>query len=149
MTTIGSICSRVVCVSRRGDALATAAQEMIDRHVGALVVVDPQIEGLKPVGIVTDRDIVRGQIDPARDLFCLTVDEVMTSAVFTLSEDCGVAETVGRMQERGVRRAPVVDERGNLVGIVSIDDLLPALVKDLGALAELVSAQPAREGRVA
>ncbi len=149
MTTIGTVCSKVVCVSRRGDALATAAKEMIERHVGALVVVDPQGAGLKPVGIVTDRDIVCGQIEPARDLFCLTVDDVMTSNVFTLAETCGLAEGVGRMSEHGIRRAPVIDQAGNLVGIVSVDDLLPALAKELGALADLVSTQPRREGRSA
>ncbi len=149
MATIGSVCSRVVCVSRRGDALATAAKEMVQRHVGALVVVDPQGAGLRPVGMVTDRDIVCGQVDPARDLFCLTVDDVMTPNVFTLHETCGVAEGVGRMSERSVRRAPVVDQAGNLVGIVSIDDLLPALAKELGALANLVSTQAGREGPAA
>ena len=149
MATIGTLCSRVVCVSRRGDALATAAKEMIQRHVGALVVVDPLTDGLKPVGIVTDSDIVCGQIDPGRDLFCLTVDDVMTTDVFTLSETCGIAEAVGQMRDRSIRRAPVVDERGNLVGIVSIDDLLPALAKKLDALAELVSGQRGHEGRAA
>jgi CBS domain-containing protein len=96
---------------------------------------------------VTDRDIVHAQLDSARDLFCLTVEDVMTSNVFSLSETCGVAEAIGRMSEWSVRRAPVVDENGNLIGIVSIDDLLPVLAKDLSALAQLLCTQSTLEGR--
>ncbi len=147
MSDIGTLCSRVVCVAKRGDALANAARQMIQRHVGALVVVDPRGEGLQPVGIVTDRDIVCGQIDPARDLFCLTVEEVMSSKVFTLPETCSIADAIGHLDEWGVRRAPVVDNNGNLVGIVSVDDLLPALAKKLDAVAELVGTQSRHEGR--
>jgi CBS domain-containing protein len=49
------------------------------------------------------------------------------------------------MSEREVRRAPVVDRDGSLMGIISIDDLLPRLAADLGALAELIRFQPAHE----
>ena len=147
MTDIGTVCSRGVCVSRRGDALADAAKRMLNSHVGALVVVDPEIQGLRPIGIVTDRDIVVGQLDSARDLFCLTVEDVMTSDVLSLDETCGIAEAIGYMSRRSVRRAPVVDKDGNLVGMVTIDDLLPALAKSLGAIALLVNGQSHREGR--
>lgn len=147
MTDIGTVCSRHVCVHKRGDALAAAARDMLQNHVGAIVVVEPVGAGLRPVGIVTDRDIVCRQLNPPRDMFCLTVEDVMTSNVFTLSETSGVAEGLGRMSEWGVRRAPVVDRNGDLVGIVSIDDLLPALAKDLGALAELLGTQSEYEGQ--
>jgi CBS domain-containing protein len=147
MTDIGTICSRGVYIGRPGDALAHAARQMLASHVGALVVVDPESEGLRPLGMLTDRDIVCGQLGSARDLFCLNVEDVMSSDVLTLAETCGIAEALGRMSERSVRRAPVVDHNGNLVGIVTLDDLLPALAKDLDALAQLVSSQPRHEKR--
>lgn len=143
--TIGTVCSRDVCTSRKGDALAKAAERMTQRHIGAIVVVKEGSSGLEPIGILTDRDIVCGQLNPPRDLFCISVEDVMTTDVLTLREDSEIPEAVARMSERGVRRAPVVDSRGTLVGIVSIDDLLPRLAGELVALAELVRTQSAHE----
>jgi len=143
--TIGAICSRDVCITRQGAALTAAVERMRQRHVGAVVVVEENQAGLKPIGIITDRDVVCGQVNPPRDLFCMSVEDVMTPDVFTLNESCGIPEAVGRMSERGVRRAPVVDAEGSLVGIISIDDLLPRLSAELSALAELIRAQPAHE----
>lgn len=143
--TIGTICSRDVCVSRRGAALAAAVERMSKRHVGAIVVVEEGDTGLKPVGIITDRDVVCGQLSPPRDLFCMSVDDVMTPELFTLEETCEIPEAVARLSDRGVRRAPVVDRQGSLVGIISIDDLLPRLAGELSALAELIRSQPVYE----
>ena len=143
--TIGTVCSREVCTTRVGAALGAAVERMSKRHVGAIVVVDEGVTGVKPIGIITDRDVVCGQLNPPRDLFCMSVEDVMTREVFTLEETCEVPEAVSRMSERGVRRAPVVDRNGNLVGIVSIDDLLPCLADELTALAALIRSQPAHE----
>jgi CBS domain-containing protein len=122
---------------------------MMERHIGALIVVDPQGNRVRPIGIVTDRDIVRGQLQCAQDLYCLNVEDVMTANLLTLVQTTGIAEAVACLSERGVRRAPVVDERGALVGIVSTDDLLPILAAQLGALAQLIGTQPKRECRPA
>ena len=138
---IGTLCSRNVCVSRLGAALADAVESMSKHHVGAIVVLDRG----RPVGIVTDRDVVCAQLDPPRDLFCMAVEDAMTSDVLTLNESCEIADAVAAMSKRGVRRAPVVDEAGSLVGIVSMGDLLSALAGDLSLLAGLIKAQPAHE----
>lgn len=144
--TIGTVCTRNVCVSRRGSALASAVQDMTRRHVGAIVVVENSANGgLKPVGIITDRDVVCGQLSPPRDLFCMVVEDAMTSDIVTVKETSGIAEGLAAMTDRGVRRAPVVDQAGNLVGIVTIDDLLTPLARNLTALAGLITAQPAHE----
>jgi CBS domain-containing protein len=144
--TLGTVCSRNVCVSRRGAALASAVENMTRNHVGAIVVVENSgNHGVKPVGIITDRDVVCGQLSPPRDLFCMVVEDAMSSDIVTLQETCGIAEGLGAMTNRGVRRAPVVDQAGNLVGIVTIDDLLTPLARNLSALAGLVKAQPAHE----
>ncbi|HEY6926845.1 MAG TPA: CBS domain-containing protein [Steroidobacteraceae bacterium] len=144
--TIGTICSRNVCVSRRGAALASAVENMTKSHVGAIVVVDNNGSGgLKPVGIITDRDVVCGQLSPPRDLFCMVVEDAMSSDIVTLQETCGVGEGVAAMSERGVRRAPVVDQAGTVVGIVSMDDLLSVLARDFTDLAALIRSQPGHE----
>jgi CBS domain-containing protein len=111
------------------------------RHVGAVVVVEQHGKLLLPVGIVTDRDVLRGQAMHRADLFTLTVQDVMTTDPLTLGESSGLAEGISRMKTRGVRRAPVVAETGDLVGIVSLDDLLPAVAEELGELAKLIGRQ--------
>ena len=95
--------------------------------------------------IVTDRDIVCGQLARQADLFCLNVSDVMTSHPVTVQETSGVAEAVGRLSARGVRRAPEVNEAGDLVGLVSFDDLLPAVAAELAGLAQLIGAQARQE----
>lgn len=137
----GELCSREVFLSRPGDALADAAREMRRRHIGALVVVEERGRAAKPVGIVTDRDIVCGQVARGADLFCLTVADVMSPEPITIDENDGVAEAIKRLALAGVRRAPVVNATGELVGIISFDDLLPAVAQELGSLAQLIGTQ--------
>jgi CBS domain-containing protein len=142
----GEICSRVVVLARPGDPLAAAARDMIDRGVGAVVVVDPHSH-LRVVGIVTDRDAVCGQLAKGADLHCLTVGDVMTPRPLTVTESMGISEVVEALSARGVRRAPVVSNEGALVGIVTFDDLLPAIADDLHALGALIGSRaPAHQG---
>jgi len=142
---IGDVCTRDVYTARRDESLADAAREMRKRRIGALVVVETDDDLARAVGIVTDRDVVCGQVNRAADLFCLTVGDVMTADPLTLSETSGIAEAIGRMSDRGVRRAPVVNKAGNMVGVVSVDDLLLVIAAELGALSQLLSTQSRRE----
>ena len=141
----GELCSREVYLVRRDDALAEAAREMLQRQVGALVVVEPRGKTVKPIGILTDRDIVCGQIAKRADLFCLNVGDVMSEDLMTLDENAGVAEAIKRLATAGVRRAPVVNGAGELIGILSFDDLLPAVAAELGGLARLIGKQARME----
>lgn len=140
---IGDICSREVYFVRPDESLAIAVREMNDRHVGSVVVVESR--GERPVGIITDRDVLQGQIRRSADLFCLSTGDVMTRNLMTLPETSGVAEAIERLSARGVRRAPVVNASGDLVGIVTLDDLLPVVAAELTELARLVGTQALRE----
>jgi len=132
--------------ARPEQSLAEAAGAMIASHVGSLVVVEGDGDpGRRPIGILTDRDIVRGQLRLAADLFCLTVGDVMTAHPLTLPIHLGLMEAIEAMHARGVRRAPAVDGAGNLVGMVTLDDLLPAVARELGDLTALMGGQARRE----
>ena len=144
---VGEVCSRDVYVVRADEPLAEAAKEMCSRHVGSVVIVAVDGDSVRPVGILTDRDIVRGQFERKADLFCLTAGDVMTPDPLTLREDMDVAEAIPCLGARGVRRAPVVNDEGILVGIVTFDDLLPAVAESLAALAALIGTQARRELR--
>jgi CBS domain-containing protein len=131
-------------VARPDQPLAEAARAMISGHVGSLVVVEAGA-GRRPVGMLTDRDIVRGQLRCSADLFCLTVGDVMTREPLTLPVGAEVTEAIAAMHARGVRRAPVVDGTGSLAGIITLDDLLPAVARELGELATLIGTQARHE----
>jgi CBS domain-containing protein len=137
---IGELCSREVCVVRPDEPLAQAVRQMQRFSIGTVVVVEHRGKLLYPIGILTDRDVLRGQIKRQTDLFALNVEDVMTTDPLTLAESSGLAEGLSSMRARGVRRAPVVASTGELVGIVSIDDLLPAVAAELRGLAQLMAA---------
>ena len=99
-----------------------------------------------PVGMITDRDITRAQLDSGRDLCELSSEEIMTRDPLVLCEDEAVEEGLGRMRARGVRRAPVATVHGTLIGVVSSDDLIAQLARELSALARLLDLQPISEG---
>lgn len=98
--------------------VAQALRTMIDRDIGAVVVVDED----SVVGVLTERDLTRRLLDDA-DLLTREVGEVMSTPVTTVSPSDEVVFIFRLMTERGIRRLPVVDG-GRLVGIVTERDLL-------------------------
>ncbi|HUN25762.1 MAG TPA: CBS domain-containing protein [Steroidobacteraceae bacterium] len=132
-------------VAHPDQPLVDAARAMLDHRVGALVVTDAQDLRRRPIGVLTDRDIVRGQLSHAADLYCLTVGEVMSREPLVVSIDLGIGEAIEAMNARAVRRAPVVSTDGELIGMVTLDDLVPALALQLAGLAELLGAQASHE----
>ena len=138
---IRDIASAPVVVAYPDQPLAQAAREMRSYGIGALVVVDARDSQRRPLGILTDRDIVCGQLARAADLYCLAVGDVMTRDPLTVTADAGLTDAIGAMSQRAVRRAPVVDDAGALVGIVTLDDLLPEIASELSELARIVDLQ--------
>jgi CBS domain-containing protein len=142
---VGEVCSRDVRLVNRNQALVDAARDMLAFHVGALIVIDPWDAVHRPIGILTDRDIVRGQLKRAADLYCLTVGEVMTPNPLALTADMDVSAAIEALNAKAVRRAPVLDRSGAVIGIVTLDDLLPELAEELRSLASLMGAQARHE----
>ena len=99
------------------EPLQDVVQRMHDQRVGSVVVVD----GSRPVGIVTERDVVR--VAAAKHLGDLAVGDVMSDPVDTIELDLDPRVALGRMRERGYRHMPVV-RGGELVGVVSLRDLM-------------------------
>jgi len=144
---IGEICTREVYILRPGEPVLQAVLEMRKRNVGCVVVVEQRGAPLVPVGIVTDRDVVRALPEHLDRIGTLPVADVMTHDPLVLREDESIADGIERLRRRGVRRAPVVAADGDLVGIVSTDDLLDVVAEQLGALARLVAQQSGRAAR--
>ncbi|HUQ11400.1 MAG TPA: CBS domain-containing protein [Steroidobacteraceae bacterium] len=125
------LCQRHVVTVRRHEELSTAAWMMRERNVGCLVVVDTAgtFGGWRPVGLLTDRDIVTNVFARDCDPRGMLVEEVMTRHPLSVSKSTGLDEALQRMRAAGVRRVPVVDDRGCLAGILSIDDVFDHLAQ--------------------
>lgn len=144
---IGEFCNREVVVAERNDSVLEAAQLMRQHHVGALVVVATSDGTRVPVGIVTDRDLVIEVLAARLDPEIVLLGDLMIEPLCTVRERDGVFETMRRMREHGVRRVPVVDERGGLQGIVAIDDLIAVLAEEMTEFAKLITHEQAIEFR--
>ena len=140
MTTgIGKFCTRDVVTVAPDASVVDACTLMRKHHVGAIVIVEEGGDGRKPLGILTDRDIAVEVVALGLAPETLKVSEVVQRPVTTIRDDSGYAETVRLMSVNGVRRMPVVDAGGKLVGIITVDDILRQLASPLVALSDLVA----------
>jgi CBS domain-containing protein len=144
---IGEICSRTVVVAETGTSVQQAAKLMRDHHVGALVVIEGGTLVSRPIGILTDRDLVVEVVAADVDYHSLTVGDVMSERPATLRESAGVFEAIGQMRSEGVRRLVVVDAQGRLIGIVTLDDLAEILAEELSALSQAIQQEQRHEAQ--
>lgn len=143
----GTICQRLVFTVRPGDEIVFAARLMREKHVGYLVVVEQDAGGLlRAVGVLTDRDIVVSVV--ARDIHpaALRVGDVMTSNPVTVRNSESVEEALQKMGRAGVRRAPVVDQVDQLMGVLSLDDLLKVIAGDTQSVVAAIRNERQLEG---
>ncbi|MCB9916072.1 MAG: CBS domain-containing protein [Planctomycetes bacterium] len=133
--TIGRICSRVTHLADAHERARDAARRMKQENVGTLVVVDGQ---QRPIGILTDRDLALRLVAEGHDPAQVTVAEVMTAHPRTAPEDLPIEDALTRMRGFGVRRLPVVDAQGKLVGILSADDVLELVAEELGSIGRIL-----------
>ena len=148
MMTIGEICNREVVLAARDTPVVAAAKLMRQYHVGTVVVFDgTNGDNRIPVGIVTDRDLVVEIVATELDPKTITIGDVMAPELVTARETEGLSETMEIMRYRGVRRLPIVGGDGQLVGIVSIDDLLEVLAEQMTDLTKIVSREQAHEAQ--
>jgi CBS domain-containing protein len=144
--TVGDICTREVVIAPKTETIIDVAKRMRTSHVGNVVIVDNRDGRHIPIGIVTDRDIVVSAVagDPDHINFLLAHD-VMSDELVTASEDESIEAALQRMETRGVRRLPIVDPGGALVGILTLDDVLQYLTAQQSALVALVAREQRRE----
>src|SRR3990170_6266488 len=101
------------------DSLRDVARIMKDQDTGVV----PVLDGLKIVGLITDRDIVVRGLAEGRNLDNTKVNELMTKSVRSVREDSTINEALDLMGNAEIRRVPVVNGNNELVGIVSLGDI--------------------------
>ena len=145
---VSDICTRTVVTVTELEDLMAAAQLMRNKHIGYLVVVEPRVADgtATPVGVVTDRDLVVKVIARDADVRSLRVGDVMTRQPVLAMEDSSVSVALHYMREIGVRRLPVVNRAGRLVGVLSLDDVLDGLAGELMDVASSIRRELKVEG---
>jgi CBS domain-containing protein len=132
---INQLGSRPAVSALRSVRVSDAARLMRDHNIGAIVVVD----GRKPIGIVTDRDIVTRIVASEKDPAAVTVGEIMTEMPAVADEGVALHEALRLCGAEGIRRLPLVDRNGDLVGMLSLDDLLRRLAAEMGQVASAIA----------
>ena len=121
------------CISET--ALQEVAQMMVDYDCGEIPVVESK-ETKRPIGVITDRDIVCRTVAKGLNPLDLTVAECMTTPCVTVTPEMSVGQCAGLMEDKKIRRVPVVDADGSCCGIVALADI--ALKGKTGMTAEVV-----------
>ncbi|NIP47935.1 MAG: CBS domain-containing protein, partial [Gammaproteobacteria bacterium] len=139
----GEYCNRDVVVIDRTESVRKAIDLMRTHHVGDVIVVDKTNGASKPLGILTDRDIVLEILAEDVDLEAVNVGDVMSYELQTVDEDTKLLDAIKVMRTKGIRRLPVVDSQENLVGILAVDDVLGLIAEQLSDLVGLITRQQA------
>jgi CBS domain-containing protein len=126
---------RPVVVASLGESVASAARRLRDQRVGCVIVT----RGDRPIGILTDRDLAMRVVAEARDPSTTRVDEILTYDPLTLRDTDTIEAATRCMREHGIRRLPIVDADGLVRGIVTADDLVVQLGRQLAALGEAIA----------
>lgn len=141
--TAGQVCTRRVVIADPDETIREVARRMRAMHVGAVVIADSQS---RPVGMLTDRDIVVGAVAEAPEkVATLVAGDVMSRNVITVraNEDLDVA--LRKMQKHGIRRLPVLGTDGRLEGVLTLDDILEVMSTELTGLINLVALEQKHE----
>ena len=143
---VGEICSRNVVHVSKQDSVLDVARIMREQHVSAVIVVDIVNGEIWPQGMITDRDLVLEVLAVKIDPSVVKAEDILTSELICVTETHDVTQALKYLRYYGVKRAPVVNIEGVLVGIFSIQDSLSNLSEEFSQLMKLLSNELHREG---
>jgi CBS domain-containing protein len=138
---VGRFCVRDVDLADEKETVWQAAERMHQRAVGTLVIVD---DSQKPIGILTDRDLVERVLARGNDPNSTLVRDVMTAEPKTILEDASIGSALSLMRSGCFRRLPVVDTQDKLVGLLSLDDVLMLLAEEFATIGQVLERETPR-----
>ena len=133
--TISRFCVQNVVTIHPSETVGKAAQCMAEANIGALVVVD---DGNKPIGILTDRDIVVRALAKQCPVNQTEVKAVMTPSPVCVTEDAPLAGAMEKLKFYHLRRVIVVNAAQEVVGIISLDDIFNLIAEEHEALETVI-----------
>ncbi|MCM2465336.1 CBS domain-containing protein [Methanoculleus oceani] len=128
---------QVVAVSPDTPAVEVA-KIMGEKNVGSVVVVTGDN---RPAGILTDRDLAVRVMAQEKNPGEVRAEDVVTRDVITFQDSMGIYEAIQKMTAEGIRRMPIVDNAGKLIGIVTMDDIVRMLGEEMAAIAANIEKQ--------
>jgi CBS domain-containing protein len=143
--TLKTLCNREVLVVDKDDNILEAAVLMRKYHAGDVIIVEERNGSRYPVGIVTDRDIVIEVIAKGIAIDTVAVGDLMCHGLVLAHEDDDLFDAIQIMRQKGVRRLPVIDNSGALIGIITADDLIELIAEQLQDIAKLIGKEQVRE----
>jgi CBS domain-containing protein len=132
--TLESLATPIVVTATPESTALRAAQMMREYHVGSLVVVEGTSDSGKPVGIVTDRDLVLAVMAEELDPSLFTVGDIMSVELVTAPASADLLDAASLLRRHRVRRLIVLDDSGRVVGLAALEDLLEALTHEFSEL---------------
>lgn len=132
--TLAECCSKDVVMASPESSVVEAARLMEERNVGSIIVTEEE----RPVGIVTDRDITLRVIAQGKKPEETTIRDVMTPDPVTLNGNMEIFEAIEYVTREGIRRLPIVESDGRLVGIITLDDVIGILGKEMSNVSEAI-----------
>jgi len=136
----GQICSRAVVTALPEEFVRVAARRMAEHSVGTVIVVNKGKPD-EPVGIVTDRDIVIRCVAGSMDPDTTPVSKIMTQPLRAIDENAPLEDVILRMNDASARRLVVTGKKGQMVGVLSLDDVVGVLIDELQPIGRLLERQ--------
>ena len=140
---VSSLMTNNVKLATENQTIRVVCRMMYEYNIGSIVILKDSTfgnaEGERPIGIVTERDIVRliGHSDPL--LIDAPVREVMSSPIITINPNSSIRDAMESMQQKDIRRLPVVDNKGKMVGIITDKDIFRTIVKNQSLVSTFLS----------
>lgn len=133
---ISEVARGEVVTAERDESIESIVETMAEKNVGSVVIVEDD----SPVGIVTDREITLA-LQSTPDVIEQTADDLVEEDLEVATTDMDAFEVLEAMREKSVRRIPVVDDDGELVGIVTLDDVMVFLAENMNAVSDTIREQ--------
>jgi CBS domain-containing protein len=132
--TVYTVCQTNVVSVKPDATVQFVAELMKDKNIGCVVVT----ENHKPVGIITDRDIALRSASLCGEPEMALIESIMSHDISTIKKDTGIFDAIQEMKAAGVRRMPIVDSAGRLVGLLTVDDLIRLLAREMADIARII-----------
>ena len=141
---VSSIMTKKVIVQTDDQTIQAISNTMYENNIGNVLIIrnyvaQDSIKQDKVVGIITERDVVRivGSFDPT--LYHLPVREIMSKPIISIPSTCSLKDAMETMQLKNIRRLPVIEPEGKLVGIITSRDIFKIIIKNQDTMSTFIS----------
>ena len=141
---VSSIMTKKVIVQTDDQTIQAVSNTMYENNIGNVLIVKNYVaqdsfKQDKVVGIITERDVVRivGSFDPT--LYHLPVREIMSKPIISIPSTCSLKDAMETMQLKNIRRLPVIEQEGKLVGIITSRDIFKVIIKNQDTMSMFIS----------